>query len=182
MKEALTRRFRRWKEEEAGGKGNNGNSETAPGSANASTSWVLLPDLLIVDGGKGQLGVAVEVLKQFDLLGRVPVVGLAKQQEELFLPGRPASIFLPRRSQGLYLVQRVRDEAHRFALAHHRIRRGKVGVASVLDSVPGIGPQRRKALLKQFGSLEGIRAASVEDLAAVQGMTRDAAAAVKASL
>jgi excinuclease ABC subunit C len=142
----------------------------------------MLPDLLIVDGGKGQLGVAVEVLKEFGLFGRVPVVGLAKQQEELFLPGRPDSLLLPRRSQGLFLVQRVRDEAHRFALQHHRARRGKIGIASTLDEIPGIGPARRKALLKGFGSLDAIRAASVEELLAVKGMTEKAAQAVKASL
>jgi excinuclease ABC subunit C len=119
---------------------------------------------------------------EFGLFGRVPVVGLAKQQEELFLPGRPESLMLPRRSEGLYLIQRVRDEAHRFALQHHRIRRGKAGVASILDSVPGIGPTRRKALLTHFGSLQGVRAASLEELAAVKGMTREAAAAVKAHL
>jgi excinuclease ABC subunit C len=195
MKEVLTRRFRRWQEGTAGAPGSggtDGNEGTdgtplesavgSPGSNSASSSWVLLPDLLIVDGGKGQLGVAVEVLKEFGLFGRVPVTGLAKQQEELFVPGRPESILLPRRSPGLYLVQRVRDEAHRFALQHHRIRRGKAGVASVLDGVPGIGPSRRKALLKHFGSLEGIRTASLEELLEVKGMTRDAATAVKAHL
>jgi excinuclease ABC subunit C len=175
MKEVLTRRFRRWQE---------GASENAAdpslNSAAASSSWVLLPDLLIVDGGKGQLGVAVEVLREFDLFGRVPVAGLAKQQEELFLPGRSHSILLPRRSQGLYLVQRVRDEAHRFALQHHRTRRRKIGVASQLDSVPGIGPARRRALLRKFGSLDGIRDASLEDLLTVKGMTEKTAQAVKA--
>jgi excinuclease ABC subunit C len=181
MKEVLSRRFRRW-QEETQKLGGAQPAPEAPGASEKNATWALLPDLLIVDGGKGQLGVAVEVLRDFDLFGRVPVVGLAKQEEELFLPGKPVPVLLPRRSQGLYLVQRVRDEAHRFALAHHRIRRGKVGTASVLDSVPGIGPTRRKALLKQFGSIDGIRAASVDELAAVRGMTRETAVAVKAGL
>ena len=106
----------------------------------------MLPDLLIVDGGKGQLGVAVEVLKELGLFEAVPVVGLAKQQEEIFLPGRPDSILLPRKSQGLYLVQRVRDEAHRFAITAHRTQRAKIGLASQLDAIPGVGPARREAI------------------------------------
>lgn len=153
----------------------------APGQK-PDESFARLPDLLIIDGGKGQLGVAVEVLKQFGLLGRVPVCGLAKQQEEIFLPGQPVPILLPRRSQALYLVQRVRDEAHRFALSRHRVRRGKIGLASQLDAIPGIGPARRKALLRRFGSLDGIRQAGVEELANVRGMTRAAAEALKANL
>jgi excinuclease ABC subunit C len=189
MKETLTRRFRRW--HEAQGLARDGvvgsrSTEVVPNAPararKADDSFALLPDLLIVDGGKGQLGVAVEVLQAFGLSERVPVCGLAKQQEEIFLPGKSDSILLPRRSQGLYLVQRVRDEAHRFALEHHRARRGKIGLASQLDSIPGIGPARRKALLRRFGSLDGIREAGVEELLSVRGMTRDAAEAVKASL
>ncbi len=136
----------------------------------------------MIDGGKGQLGVAVEALAEFALTGRVPVAALAKQQEEIFLPGQPNSIMLPRSSQGLFLVQRVRDEAHRFAVTHHRDRRQKAGVASRLDSVPGIGPGRRRALLKTFGDIEGIRAASVEELRSVRGMTEEAAKAIKDNL
>ncbi|RLC82649.1 MAG: excinuclease ABC subunit C, partial [Chloroflexi bacterium] len=132
--------------------------------------------------GKGQLGVAVEVLKEFDLLDRVPVAALAKQREEIFLPGRTRPILLPRRSQALFLVQRVRDEAHRFAVTHHRARRRRAGVASQLDSIPGVGPARRKALLKAFGSLDAIRAASVEQLAAVPGIPRTVAQAIKEHL
>ncbi len=183
MKEALTRRFRRWKEQPgmALSSPSSPNSQRRPGQK-ADESFARLPDLLIIDGGKGQLGVAVEVLKAFELSDRVPVCGLAKQQEEIFLPGKSASILLPRRSQGLYLVQRVRDEAHRFALTHHRSRRGKIGLASQLDAIPGIGPARRKALLKRFGSLDGIREATLEQLLSVKGMTREAAEAVKAHL
>ena len=145
-------------------------------------SWKRLPDLLIVDGGKGQLGVAVEVLAEYGLTEVVPVAGLAKQREELFLPGRPDSILLPASSQGLFLVQRIRDEAHRFAITAHREKRSKTAVASALDAVPGIGPARRKALLKHFGSLEAVREASVEELAAVPGMTPAAAQSVREGL
>ncbi len=122
--------------------------ESRRASARASKidpSFSVLPDLLIIDGGKGQLGVAVEVLQGFELFGQVPVCGLAKQQEEIFLPGRPDSILLPRQSQGLYLVQRVRDEAHRFAITAHRAKRAKTGIASQLDEIPGVGPTRRKS-------------------------------------
>ncbi len=142
----------------------------------------MLPDLLIVDGGKGQLGVAVEVLAGFGLTEVVPVVGLAKQREELFLPGRPDPILLPPASQGLFLIQRIRDEAHRFAITAHREQRGKAAVASELDAIPGIGPARRKALLKHFGSLEAIRQATVAELAAVPGMTLAAAQSVRERL
>jgi excinuclease ABC subunit C len=140
----------------------------------------MLPDLLIVDGGKGQLGVAVEVLKEQGLFEAVPVVGLAKQQEEIFVPGRPDSIWLPRKSQSLFLVQRVRDEAHRFAITAHRSQRNKIGLASQLDSIPGVGPARRRQLLKRFGSLEGIRAASVDEVAQIVPLA--VAQAVKAAL
>ena len=110
------------------------------------------------------------------------MAGLAKQYEELFVPGRSRPILLPRRSQGMYLLQRIRDEAHRFAITHHRKRRVKLGVASQLDSIPGIGPARRKALLEAFGSLAGIRAASEEEIAAVPGISEALAAVLKAEL
>jgi excinuclease ABC subunit C len=178
MREVLTRRFTRWQEASKG--------ELAPedpgAKARKQVAWALLPDLLLVDGGKGQLGVAVEVLKAFDLFGQVPVAGLAKQHEELFLPGRKTPILLPRRSQGLYLVQRVRDEAHRFAITSHRSQRRKVGIASQLDRVPGVGPARRKTLLKHFGSIEAIRAATAEEIAALPGIPVDVAEALKTHL
>jgi len=173
MEEVLTRRFRRWQAAQE--------AEAGPGSK-PDASFSFLPDLIIIDGGKGQLGRAVQVLEKYELAGQVPVVGLAKQEEEIFLPGRSKSILLPRHSQGLYLVQRIRDEAHRFAITAHRNRRSKLGLASQLDSVPGIGPMRRKALLKHFGSVDKIKEASVEELAAVKGMTMQAAESVKASL
>lgn len=171
MREVLRRRFRRALEPQEGDPGAKARRSTA--------SWTLLPNLVIVDGGKGQLGVAVEVLKEFDLLDVVPVVGLAKQQEELFLPGQPRSILLPRNSEGLYLVQRIRDEAHRFAVGYHRNLRRKASISSELDKIPGIGPKRRKALLLAFGSLDGVKTASAEELAAVPGMSKAAAVALK---
>jgi excinuclease ABC subunit C len=173
MEEMLARRFRRWQ----GGQ----QTESTPGSK-PDASFSFLPDLIIIDGGKGQLGRAVKVLENFGLADKVPVVGLAKQEEEIFFPHHSNSLLLPRHSQGLYLVQRIRDEAHRFGITAHRARRSKQGLASILDSIPGIGPARRKALLKHFGSVDKIRQASVDDLAAVPGMNLAAAESVKANL
>jgi excinuclease ABC subunit C len=174
MREALTRRFNRWKQalEDP--------TPVVPGQDDRDETWRLLPDLLMVDGGKGQLNVAVEVLGEFGLLERVPVVALAKQFEELYRPGMPDPLILPRRSDALYLVQRVRDEAHRFAITSHRQRRQKLGMASQLEAIPGIGPSKRKALLKAFGnSISAIRAASVDELAAVPGINRRLAETIK---
>jgi len=137
---------------------------------------------LIVDGGQGQLGRAVKVLESFNLMELVSVAGLAKQQEELFQPGRKDSVILPRHSQGLYLLQRIRDEAHRFAITAHRKARGKVGVASRLDAIPGIGPARRKALLEKFGDIEGIRQATLEDLITIPGINEEIARAIMSGL
>ena len=133
-----------------------------------------LPDLLLIDGGKGQLGVAVDVLREKNLQD-IPVAGLAKQFELLFVPGQKEAIALPRNSPALHLLQRIRDEAHRFAITHHRKRRGKDATKSILDDVPGIGETRRNALLKHFGSLQKIRAASVEEIALAPGMNKAAA-------
>ncbi len=177
MREALTRRFNRWKHtlEEP--------KVIAPGKDDADETWRILPDLLMIDGGKGQLGVAVEVLNEFNLTDRVPVVSLAKQFEEIFVPGRASSILLPRRSQALYLVQRVRDEAHRFAITSHRQQRQKLGMVSRLEAVPGIGPAKRKALMKAFdNSINAIRAASIDDLMAVPGITQKLAELIKETL
>ena len=172
MREVLERRCRRWQ---------TATSDQVLGSRDIK-GWAKLPDLLLVDGGRGQLGVALEVLERFDLVGKVPVAALAKQREEVFLPGRARPVLLPRRSQGLFLVQRVRDEAHRFAITHHRGRRRRAGVASQLDGIPGVGPARRKALLKAFGSLDAIRLASVEQVAAVPGVPYAVAEAIKEHL
>lgn len=173
MEEVLTRRFNRWKAAQE-------LAET-PGEK-PDPAFAILPDLLIVDGGKGQLGRAMKVLEQFELTGKFLPVGLAKQNEELFAPGKPDPILLPSHSQALYLVQRVRDEAHRFAITAHRVRRDKVGVASVLDSIPGIGPSRRKALLTHFGGIDAIREATLEELRAVKGMNAKLAQVVKENL
>ena len=177
MKEALTRRFQRYREAQDGEL----HDPTQIGKQKES-AWAILPDLLIVDGGKGQLAMAVEVLTHFGLTDEVPLAALAKQNEELFVPTRPQSIYLPRRSQGLYLVQRLRDEAHRFANEGHRKRRAKVGTASILDEIPGVGPKRRKALLTHFENLEGIRRATVEELTQVAGISPDVASSIKAHL
>jgi excinuclease ABC subunit C len=142
-------------------------------------AWTILPDLVVVDGGKGQLNAALEVMDAYGFREAVPVVGLAKEREEIFVPGQPQPILLPRGSQGLFLMQRIRDEAHRFALHYHRRLREKKALTSTLEEIPGIGPKRRQALLKRFGSLQGIRQASLEELAAVPGMSRAAAQQVK---
>jgi len=170
MEEVLTRRLNRYMAAR--------DAAETPGKK-LDASFALLPDLMIIDGGKGQLGRAVSVLERFDMLEKIPVTGLAKQNEELFIPGQSASILLPRHSQGLYLIQRIRDEAHRFAITSHRNLRTKQGLASRLDAVPGIGPNRRKQLLKHFGSIESIANASMEELTALQGITPALAASIK---
>lgn len=176
MREALTRRFNRWKEAQE-----QANEPLPVGQENdRDETWRMLPDLLMIDGGKGQLGVAVEVLTEYGLMDRVPVVSLAKQFEEIYRPGNPTPLILPRRSDALFLVQRVRDEAHRFAITSHRQQRQKLGMTSQLEAVPGIGPAKRKALLKAFGnSIGAIRAASLEELAAVPGITPKLAELIK---
>jgi len=177
MEEMLTRRFRRWKTSQDASTSLSGNQ--VPGSK-PDASFSFLPDLIIIDGGKGQLGRAVEVLKKYDLFDKIPVVGLAKQQEEIFLPHKSESLMLPRHSQGLYLIQRIRDEAHRYGITAHRKKRQKLGMASQLDAIPGIGPARRKSLLKHFGSVDKIREASIEELTAI--VPKDAAQSIKAHL
>ncbi|MBL8155806.1 MAG: excinuclease ABC subunit UvrC [Anaerolineae bacterium] len=177
MREALTRRFNRWK----------GALEdpmvNTPGGDDHDETWRRLPDLLLIDGGKGQLGIAIEVLTEFDLLGKVPVASLAKQFEELYRPGASTPVILNRRSPALYLVQRVRDEAHRFAITSHRQQRTKAGMASKLEQIPGIGPKRRKALLKAFGnSIDAIRGATIDELMQVRGVTAEIATTIKETL
>ncbi len=144
-------------------------------------SFSQLPDLLLIDGGKGQLSAAREVLERMGL-GAIPTFGLAKQQEELFQPDHSEPIRLPLDSAALFLVQRVRDEAHRFAITFHRVVRKKDAFASALDGISGLGPARRRALLRQFGSVENIRSASLDELTNVKGITRPVAAAIKEML
>src|SRR5512145_2505893 len=184
MEEMLTRRFRRWRgsqqtEAEASSPLPYGHVVSAPG-AKPDASFSFLPDLVIIDGGKGQLGRAVKVLEKFDLQDKIPIVGLAKQREEIFFPHKSESLLLPRHSQALYLVQRIRDEAHRYGITAHRRKRQKLGMASQLDAIPGIGPTRRKALLKHFGSVDKIREASIEELQTV--VPEDVANSIKAHL
>lgn len=177
MREMLRRRFRRIVED--------GEDEDDPAQKGRAgdESWKVIPDLVIIDGGKGQLGVAVEVLDEFGLGDRIPVVGLAKREDEFFRPGESHSVWLKRGSQSLHLVQRIRDEAHRFGVTYHRSLRSREQVRSKLDDVPGIGPTRRKALLTAFGGdIEAIRRASVDDLLAVPGINRKAAESIKQHL
>jgi excinuclease ABC subunit C len=170
MTEVLTRRLKRWQsaqelERKAGQK--------------IDESFALLPDLIIMDGGKGQLSRAVSVLKEFDLFDRVAVVGLAKRVEEVFLPEKSDSILLPRHSEGLYLIQRIRDEAHRFAITAHRARRSREGMASQLEKIPGIGTVKRKALLKHFGNIEAIAKAEKAELLLVDGINESLADTIR---
>jgi excinuclease ABC subunit C len=141
-------------------------------------SFSHLPDLILVDGGKGQLSAAREVMELMGVAD-VPAFGLAKEQEELFRPGQSEPIHLPLDSEAMFLVQRIRDEAHRFAITFHRVVRKKHAFESVLDGISGLGPVRRRALLRQFGSVDNIRSASVEELMAVKGITRTVAVAIK---
>jgi excinuclease ABC subunit C len=145
------------------------------------TEWTRRPGLIIVDGGKGQLGVALEVLRELGIEDQ-PIAALAKQNEELFLPGRSHPVVLPRTSQALFLVQRLRDEAHRFAITYHRNVRGKRAIVSGLDEIRGVGSARKKALVKRFGSVSELRRASAEEIAAVPGIGPKLAASIKSQL
>ena len=129
-----------------------------------TSSFSYPPQLLLVDGGKGQLSATVAVLKELNLFDRIPVASLAKRNEEVFLPGKPEPVILPRNSESLYLLQRIRDESHRFAITYHRQLRKKAMTDSVLDGVNGLGPSRRARLIKEFGSINKIRQATLEDL------------------
>jgi excinuclease ABC subunit C len=139
------------------------------------------PDLLLIDGGKGQLSAVVEVMDELDMTG-LSVAGLAKEHEWLYVPGQAEPIVLPPNSPALHLVQRIRDEAHRFAVSYHRQRRAKSMTQSALDALDGVGPVRKKRLLTTFGSVSGIRRASLDEIVAVKGMTATLAAKVKQAL
>jgi excinuclease ABC subunit C len=163
--------------------------EAAPNENSASGDlagdpWAAQPDLIIVDGGRPQLNAALATLEELDV--RTPVIGIAKENhgsigthEEIYLVSQPEPLVLPRASQGLYLLQRVRDEAHRFAITYHRQVRESKTFRSVLDEISGVGPKRKKALLRHFGSARAIASASVEEISAVEGMTREVAERVK---
>ena len=177
MREVLRRRFRRLVEDPA-----DANDPGAKGRDEDDT-WRIAPDLVIVDGGKGQLGIAVNVLEELGLYGRIPIVGLAKREEEIYRPYQSDPLWLKRGSEALHLVQRVRDEAHRFGITYHRNLRTKEQVHSKLDDIPGVGPRRRKALMAHFdGDLQRVREASIEELMAVPGINRKVAETIKENL
>ena len=160
IQEVLKRRFKRSRE------------------AVTPDTWAVLPDLVLIDGGKGQLNTAREAMREVGAES-VPVASLAKENEEIFVPQKRQPIVLPRSSPGLQLLQRLRDEAHRFAITYHQRIRKRETFASALDSIPGIGPKRKRALLKQFGSVRSIRTASEEELAATKNMSQSLAKKIK---
>lgn len=162
LQEVLKRRFKR----------------VASGDTATPDTWAILPDLVLIDGGKGQLNAARDALKEVGAQS-IPLASLAKENEEVFVPDRKSAIILPRNSPGLQLLQRLRDEAHRFALAYYTRVHRKKSFSSALDSVQGIGPKRKRALLQKFGSLQGIKNAALDELAAVPGMTRRTAEKLK---
>jgi excinuclease ABC subunit C len=180
MQEMLRRRFRRLAQ-------NRGVGAQAPELADGTAApkkdepWGEVPDLVIIDGGKGHLSAALEVFLELGV-DFVPLASIAKENEWIFVPQTPEPIALARNSGALHLVQRVRDEAHRFAITFHRQLRSKATIVSAMDMVSGIGPKRKKMLLRRFGSVKGIKEASVDDIATVPGLTRSLATRLKQSL
>lgn len=169
-----------------------GRDEESPGAAYPSLTtsvipspnspdWCQLPDLVLIDGGKGQLNTALAVIKEAGA-GNIPIASLAKEEEQIFLPGRPEPVILPPSSRGRQMLQRLRDEAHRFAVTYHRKVRNKKSFVSALDSIPGIGSKRKRALLRKFGSVKGIFEASATDLASAAHMSHKLAQKVKDNL
>ena len=178
MQEMLRRRFKRL----ADARAQKQEIAAANGEEQKDFSvWDIEPDLVIIDGGKGHLSAALEVLLELGL-DDIPLSSLAKENELLFVPHTSEPIELPRNSQGLYLVQRIRDEAHRFAITYHRNLRSKSSLKSSIDMVTGIGPKRKRMLLRRFGSIQGIKDAPVDDIAAVPGLTRSLAVRLKQTL
>jgi excinuclease ABC subunit C len=167
MREVITRRFARL--------------QADPGSEEWNESFAATPNLVVIDGGKGQLSAALEAMQELDL-PRVAVIALAKRIEEVFVPGRSQPIVLPSHTAGLQLLQRVRDEAHRFAITFHRQRRDSAARASMFDQLEGVGPVRRRALLQHFGSAERVAAASREELEGVPGVPARTARRIYAQL
>lgn len=166
MQEVIRRRFKR------------GLEERNDAVLAREGKFARFPSLVLIDGGVGQLNAAREVMEELGL-GHLETIGLAKREEEVFRPGNPTPFILPRDSAALHLLQQVRDEAHRFAITYHRKLRDKRTTQSLLDSVPGIGPTRKKALIKKFGSLRGVRLATIEELQEVPGISRELAEAIK---
>jgi excinuclease ABC subunit C len=189
--QVVRRRFKRYLAETGGGTGPapDGTADGAPGAHRPGIDpatgrprrFAYPPNLLVVDGGQPQVEAAADVLAELGITD-VAVCGLAKRLEEVWLPADPDPVILSRTSEGLYLLQRVRDEAHRFAITYHRQRRSAGMTASVLDDVPGLGPARRTALLKHFGSVRKLKAAGVDEIAALPGFGPRTAAAVHAAL
>jgi len=169
MHEVISRRFARLRDEQLPPDSTDGGPLLVDPDTGAPRRFAYAPGLVVVDGGAPQVAAARQALMELGLPG-IPLAGLAKRMEEVWLPGEEYPVILPRTSEGLYLLQRIRDEAHRFAITHHRGRRSASMVESVLDSVPGLGEVRRKTLLRHFGSLKKLRAATVEELAAVPGI------------
>jgi excinuclease ABC subunit C len=159
MEEVLSRRLARWERQR----------DVSPHDREFDSSFAALPNVVVIDGGKGQLSAGVRALRGFRERG-VAVISLAKRIEEVFIPGRAAPLRLAHDTPELQLLQRVRDEAHRFAITHHRARRDAAMTASILDELPGVGPARKRALLQHFGSPEAILGASREELEAVPGL------------
>jgi len=180
--EVITRRFRRYlAEREKTGELDTLGDPEASDEVGGQKKFAYPPNLVVVDGGAGQAAAAARALAELGI-DDVAVCGLAKRLEEVWLPGVEYPVILPRSSEGLYLLQRVRDEAHRFAITYHRQKRGKAATVSALDDVPGLGPARRAALLKHFGSVRKLRTARVEEIAAVPGIGPRLAATIAAAL
>jgi excinuclease ABC subunit C len=177
--EVISRRFRRYLDEQAAAPP--GLDELAAGADGERRKFSYPPNLLVIDGGPAQVAAAVRALDELGVVD-VAVCGLAKRLEEVWLPGEDSPVILPRASEGLYLLQRVRDEAHRFAITYHRSKRAAALTTSELDGVPGLGPARRATLLKRFGSLRKLRAASAPEIAAVPGFGKQTAEAVYRAL
>lgn len=169
--------YRRFKIKSAEGKPDDFKSMREVTTRRYGVPDATMPDLIVIDGGKGQLSSALEIIRGAGHLD-VPVVGLAKREEEVFREGESEPVILPRESQSLFLIQRIRDEAHRFAITYHRRLRSKRNLVSVLDHIEGIGPKRRQILYEHYGDIERIKQASAEDMSSLDGMNRPAAEAV----
>ncbi len=187
MQEMLRRRFRKLGEQlqrvddHADPDDQSGSTPTNGQRVDGET-WGIIPDLVLIDGGRGHLSAALQVFLELGLVDRIAIASLAKEREELFLPHDPDPIVLPKGSQGLFLVQRIRDEAHRFAVTYHRQRRSRGAVKSLLDSVPGVGPKKRRMLIQKFGSVAGVKAATLPELAEVPGVNMALAERIKEHL
>jgi len=164
LQEVLKRRFKR--------------SSIKSSDTSALDTWTILPDLVLIDGGKGQLNTALSAMREMGA-DSIPIASLAKENEEIFIPQEKEPVILPGNSPALQLLQRLRDEAHRFALGYHQKLHKKQAFASVLDTIPGIGPRRKRALLKQFGSVQAIREAPLDELATARGMSQSLAQKIK---